>query len=114
MRLERKLADRKLQLQIDSYLNAMPAAFSEWGAGEQAKGHDAAQKVDHRQPILFLGAGPARGAAMFAAAKVIEAVGQSASSQDVEEWAHLEYFNDPPPASGVDAEREGPGFGTRA
>ena len=32
---------------------------------------------------------------MFGTAKVIEAAGQSASSQDIEEWAHLEYFNDP-------------------
>ena len=91
-----ELADRQLRQQIDQYLNTMPAAFAEWGDGEQAKGHEAAQKIDHGQPILFLGAGPARGAAMFAAAKVIEAAGQSASSQDVEEWAHLEYFNDPP------------------
>jgi len=91
-----ELADRQLQQPIDNYLNTMPAAFAEWGAGEQAKGYDAANKIDHGQPILFLGAGPVRGAAMFAAAKVIEAAGQSATSQDVEEWAHLEYFNDPP------------------
>ncbi len=91
-----ELADRRLQQKIDKYLNMMPAAFAEWGAGEQAKGYDAAQATHHDQPILFLGSGPVRGAAMFAAAKVIEAAGQSASSQDVEEWAHLEYFNDPP------------------
>ncbi len=92
-----ELADRQLQQQIDRYLNEMPEVLSDWSAEEQEKGHDAAQKIDDGQPILFLGAGPVRGAAMFAAAKVIEAAGQSASSQDVEEWAHLEYFNDPPP-----------------
>jgi len=91
-----ELADRQLQQQIDRCLNEMPEALSDWSAGEQAKGHDAAQAIHHDQPILFLGSGPVRGTAMFAAAKVIEAAGQSASSQDVEEWAHLEYFNDPP------------------
>jgi len=90
-----ELANGQLQQQIDRYLNEMPEVLSDWSAGELAKGHDAAQETDHAQPILFLGSGPVRGAAMFAAAKVIEAAGQSASSQDVEEWAHLEYFNDP-------------------
>jgi len=91
-----ELADRQLQQHIDSYLNAMPDVLSNWSVGEQATGHEAAQQADPTQPILFLGSGPVRGAAMFAAAKVIEAAGQPATSQDVEEWAHLEYFNNPP------------------
>jgi len=44
---------------------------------------------------VFLGSGPAFGAAGFAAAKVIEACGLAYHAQDVEEWAHLEYFQEP-------------------
>jgi glucosamine--fructose-6-phosphate aminotransferase (isomerizing) len=90
------LAETRLQEQIDNFLIGLPEALSEWVEGESASGQGIAQDMDPTQSILFLGSGPVRGAAMFAAAKVIEAAGQSASSQDVEEWAHLEYFSDPP------------------
>ncbi|MFQ5922658.1 MAG: hypothetical protein ACE5M4_07415, partial [Anaerolineales bacterium] len=85
----------RLKEQIDKTMSGVPAVLSEWAEGESAIGHDAAQQIDPTQPILFLGSGPVRTAAMFAAAKVIEAAGQSASAQDVEEWAHLEYFSEP-------------------
>jgi glucosamine--fructose-6-phosphate aminotransferase (isomerizing) len=49
---------------------------------------------DSAQGVL-LGSGPAFGAAGFAAAKVIEACGLAYHAQDVEEWAHLEYFQAP-------------------
>lgn len=41
---------------------------------------------------LFLGSGPAYGSALFGAAKLLEASGEPGFGQDVEEWAHLEYF----------------------
>jgi glucosamine--fructose-6-phosphate aminotransferase (isomerizing) len=41
---------------------------------------------------VFLGSGPLFGSALFAAAKLLEASGEYAWGQDVEEWAHLEYF----------------------
>jgi glucosamine--fructose-6-phosphate aminotransferase (isomerizing) len=90
-----ELAEGQFQQQIDQYVRRLPEALFDWVGSESTVGRDAAQQTDPTQPILFLGSGPIRGAAMFAAAKVIEAAGQSASSQDVEEWAHLEYFNDP-------------------
>ena len=40
----------------------------------------------------FVGAGPLYGVAMFSAAKVLEASGDSALAQDTEEWSHLQYF----------------------
>jgi len=46
---------------------------------------------------VVLGSGPCRGAAEFAAAKVLEACGLFYRAQDVEEWAHLEYFVASPP-----------------
>jgi glucosamine--fructose-6-phosphate aminotransferase (isomerizing) len=42
--------------------------------------------------LVFLGAGPAYGVALFGAAKMLEASGDSACGQDLEEWAHLQYF----------------------
>jgi glucosamine--fructose-6-phosphate aminotransferase (isomerizing) len=41
---------------------------------------------------VFLGSGPVFGSALFSAAKLLEASGEYAWGQDIEEWAHLEYF----------------------
>lgn len=90
-----QLSKAGLKEQIDRALTELPAALSEWAEAESESGRAAAQQVDPSQPILFLGSGPVRGSAMFAAAKVIEAAGQSASAQELEEWAHLEYFSEP-------------------
>ncbi|MDX2159830.1 MAG: SIS domain-containing protein [bacterium] len=46
--------------------------------------------------FVFVGAGPLYGAAMFSAAKILEASGDSAYAQETEEWAHLQYFASPP------------------
>lgn len=40
----------------------------------------------------FVGAGPLYGAAMFSAAKLLEASGDPAMAQETEEWSHLQYF----------------------
>lgn len=61
----------------------------EWSKGDAF----AQQGID--APVVFLGAGPAYGSALFGAAKVIEASGGAAWGQDLEEWAHLEYFCEP-------------------
>lgn len=42
--------------------------------------------------FVFVGGGPNFGIALFSAAKVLEASGDSALGQDTEEWAHLQYF----------------------
>jgi glucosamine--fructose-6-phosphate aminotransferase (isomerizing) len=42
--------------------------------------------------FVFCGAGPHWGTALFAAAKIIEASGDPAVAQELEEWAHIEYF----------------------
>lgn len=63
---------------------------------------------------VFVGAGPAYGSALFGAAKLIEAAGEWGWGQDLEEWAHLEYFSEPPgmhtwllETGGASASREG-------
>jgi len=42
--------------------------------------------------FVFTGGGPNFGTALFSAAKIIEACGDSAVGQDTEEWTHLQYF----------------------
>jgi glucosamine--fructose-6-phosphate aminotransferase (isomerizing) len=42
--------------------------------------------------FVFCGSGPNYGTALFSAAKMIEAAGDAAIGQDLEEWAHLQYF----------------------
>lgn len=52
----------------------------------------AAHAWQDAQAFVFCGSGPNYGTAMFSAAKLLEASGDTAVSQDMEEWAHLEYF----------------------
>jgi glucosamine--fructose-6-phosphate aminotransferase (isomerizing) len=40
----------------------------------------------------FLGSGPGKGSAAYGAAKLLEAAGSHALYQDIEEWAHLQFF----------------------
>ncbi|MEZ4666345.1 MAG: SIS domain-containing protein [Anaerolineae bacterium] len=47
--------------------------------------------------FVFVGGGPLYGAAMFSAAKVLEAAGDPSMAQDTEEWTHLQYFTAHPP-----------------
>jgi glucosamine--fructose-6-phosphate aminotransferase (isomerizing) len=91
----------------------LSARLEIWAAEQTASGRALAEQVDPLGPVLFLGSGPLYGSAMFAAAKVIESAGALAWAQDVEEWAHLEYFCNPADqpvwllsAAGRAAERE--------
>ena len=54
---------------------------------------DAAEEVAVRRVIEFVGAGPNLATAEFGAAKVLEASGRHALARDLEEWAHLNYFD---------------------
>ncbi|GAB4281731.1 MAG: hypothetical protein Kow0080_35400 [Candidatus Promineifilaceae bacterium] len=51
-----------------------------------------AQEWHNANHLVFCGAGPNFGTAMFGAAKILEASGETAVPQDTEEWAHLQYF----------------------
>ncbi len=67
-------------------LMAQTIALSDKPALQAAEAwHDADQ-------FVFCGAGPNYGTALFCAAKVLEASGDTAVAQDTEEWAHLQYF----------------------
>jgi glutamine---fructose-6-phosphate transaminase (isomerizing) len=59
----------------------------------------------------FVAGGPLFGAAMFSAAKLLEATGEPSMAQETEEWTHLQYFvSQPTPtillnAAGFDSDR---------
>jgi len=69
------------------------AELIEWTIGSNsAVVKKAAESWIDEQAFVFCGAGPNYGTAMFSAAKLLEASGDQALSQDLEEWAHLQYF----------------------
>jgi len=51
-----------------------------------------AERTLSASEFVFCGAGPNYATALFSAAKMLEASGDPALGQDVEEWAHLQYF----------------------
>src|ERR1700722_20317394 len=51
-----------------------------------------AEKLDDIDTIWAIGAGPSRGTAQYSAAKFHEQMPINGIGQDLEEWAHLEYF----------------------
>ena len=70
---------------------------------------------DIKNQCIFIGAGPNFGTAFFSMAKVIEATRTPAAGQQMEEWAHIQYFFTSentltfviaPPGKSVDRARE--------
>jgi glucosamine--fructose-6-phosphate aminotransferase (isomerizing) len=53
---------------------------------------DLADEWQSENEFLFCGSGPGYAAALFSSAKILEASGDAAMGQDLEEWAHLQYF----------------------
>ncbi len=70
--------------------------MSEWMAQTIAACDSIAREAAHSwldgDQFVFCGSGPNYGTALFSAAKLIEASGDAAIAQDMEEWAHLQYF----------------------
>ena len=82
------------QRRLEDLIIQMPGVMHEWVGREKARAEQFAN--DSTDGIaVFLGSGPAHGSARFGAAKVIEAAGERCWAQEVEEWAHLEYFCEP-------------------
>jgi glucosamine--fructose-6-phosphate aminotransferase (isomerizing) len=79
---------------LNQLINQIPGLLQEWVQTERRRGEAFADIVEDGITV-FLGSGAAYGSAKFGAAKVIEASGERCWAQDVEEWAHLEYFCDP-------------------
>jgi glutamine---fructose-6-phosphate transaminase (isomerizing) len=51
-----------------------------------------AQAWQDAREFVFCGTGPNYGTAVFSAAKILEASGDTAVAQETEEWAHLQFF----------------------
>jgi len=81
--------------QISSSIERVPRELERWISEEQSRGWSFAKEIVDRENIVFLGSGPGRGSSMFSAAKIVESAGVNAWGQDVEEWAHIEYFSEP-------------------
>jgi glucosamine--fructose-6-phosphate aminotransferase (isomerizing) len=75
-------------------LLSIPEMLDQWIELERDRGMRFAE-FDPAGACVFLGSGPLFGTALFAAAKQVEAAGTQTWGQDVEEWAHVEYFCEP-------------------
>ncbi len=53
----------------------------------------AGEETGQAPNFVFVGSGPNYATALFGAAKVVEAAGKHVIGQDIEEWAHLQYFS---------------------
>ncbi len=88
------LGQKQTNQRLDDLIDTLPEMLQAWIPGQLEKAIDFANLVDDGVGV-FLGSGPALGSADFGAAKVIEAAGERCWAQDLEEWAHLEYFCEP-------------------
>jgi len=89
------LAQGAHKRRVPALIDSLPVQISSAAAVQGEQGRAFADSVAEAPHGVFLGSGPAYGAAGFAAAKVLEASGVAFHAQDVEEWAHLEYFQEP-------------------
>lgn len=51
------------------------------------------ERLKEQEHWLFVGSGPSYATALFCAAKLVESCGANAYAQDIEEWAHIQFFN---------------------
>jgi glucosamine--fructose-6-phosphate aminotransferase (isomerizing) len=89
------LSEPSARDEIGRCMQELPAGLESWLAMESEAGDEFGHRMEGSSPVVFLGSGPAYGLALFSAAKLVEAAGVAAWGQDVEEWAHVEYFAEP-------------------
>jgi glucosamine--fructose-6-phosphate aminotransferase (isomerizing) len=87
------LSDDAARRRVEALMAALPACVAGAASDQAEQGRALAEQVRDASQGVFIGSGPCLGAAGFAAAKVLEACGLGYHAQDVEEWAHLEYFH---------------------
>jgi len=73
-------------------IRALGEAVARTTAECESRARDLAEGLRDAEEFVFVGGGPNYGTALFSAAKVLEASGDSALGQDTEEWGHLQYF----------------------
>jgi glucosamine--fructose-6-phosphate aminotransferase (isomerizing) len=90
------MARQEVWKKITQGLLGIVESLPDWIQQQVAYAEQIAKDFDHSLPLVFLASGPAFGSAQFSSAKYLEATGGWSWPQDIEEWAHLEYFCDPP------------------
>jgi len=73
-------------------LQKVPGAIAATIQANEAAVHRLVTTWHDAREFVFIGGGPNYGTALFGAAKLLEASGDFAVGQDIEEWTHLQYF----------------------
>jgi hypothetical protein len=109
-----QLSEGDDRFELRSVIEEFPKILESWMPSEVEVGMDFADYVGRDLGGVFVAGGSLFGSAMFSAAKAIEAAGVHMWAQELEEWAHLEYFCEPGDmptwflsSSGRTASREG-------
>jgi glucosamine--fructose-6-phosphate aminotransferase (isomerizing) len=89
--LSGRLARGEVEAQLER-ISALASAMQQTLDAIEAPIERLAQQVPFEAKIGFIGAGPNYGTAFFAMAKLIEAARHNTSGQQLEEWAHEQYF----------------------
>jgi glucosamine--fructose-6-phosphate aminotransferase (isomerizing) len=79
---------KQLNVEIQQLADAAEATIQI----NDARAKELAARWIDAEEFVFLGGGPSYASALFSAAKILEATGDPAMGQDLEEWAHLQYF----------------------
>jgi len=78
--------------QLDDGLARVPALATATLAAAEDPARAAAELIAGSPVTTFIGAGPSRASAAFGAAKLFEGPQRYGVDQDLEEWAHEQYF----------------------
>jgi glucosamine--fructose-6-phosphate aminotransferase (isomerizing) len=89
------LATAEAREEICVCMDELPSVLDAWLPSCLEMGKDFAEDYQIEAGCLFVAGGSLFGSALFAAAKVIESAGTYAWAQELEEWAHIEYFCNP-------------------
>ncbi len=89
---ERGALTKKIANNLRRELSQIAQFMEEAIAMADPLAHQSAEEWQAADTFVFLGSGPNYGTALFSAAKLLEASGDSAIGQDLEEWAHIQYF----------------------
>ncbi len=89
---ERAILTKTAANKLRHELVMMADLVEETIAGSDTLARQAALSWLDADTFVYCGSGPNYGTALFSAAKLLEASGDTAVGQDTEEWAHLQYF----------------------
>jgi len=90
-----QLSDGKQRVELVTTMEDILSVVEPWIFSEQEMGKSFARDMRREDGCVFIAGGSLFGSALFSAAKAIESAGVHAWAQEIEEWAHLEYFCEP-------------------